>query len=389
MTLLAPFTPMLFQGEEHGERAPFRFFSDHIDEEIAAATREGRRREFAAFAEFAGEEVPIRRTRPRSSPPSSRARASPRACASSTPRCCGRAPRLPHGDADRHRLRRARGLAARPPRAVHDPRQLLRSGTSTSRWGATVETVLTTHHATLEPRLAVLPGLSGACSSDRDLARGGRSRSVPSGTGSGTNFSLFSENAERVELCLFDDEDNETRVELTERTAFHWHGYLPGVGPGQRYGYRVHGPYDPARGHRFNPNKLLIDPYAKSIEGKVRWNRASVLPYVADRGRRRRRPRAGRRGRAGDPQVGRDRPALRLGGRPAAEHAVARDGHLRGARQGLHDAPPGRARGPARDLRGPRRPGRARVPQGARRHRGRAAARSTTSPTSRSSPSAG
>jgi isoamylase len=104
----------------------------------------------------------------------------------------------------------------------------------------------------------------------------------PEWDGSGTNFSLFSENAERVELCLFDDEDNETRVELTERTAYHWHGYLPGVGPGQRYGYRVHGPYDPARGHRFNPNMLLIDPYAKSIEGKVRWNRASVLPYVAD-----------------------------------------------------------------------------------------------------------
>jgi glycogen operon protein len=98
--------------------------------------------------------------------------------------------------------------------------------------------------------------------------------------GDGTNFSLFSENAERVELCLFDDEDNETRVELTERTAYLWHGFLPGVGPGQRYGYRVHGPYDPNAGHRFNPHKLLIDPYAKSIEGKIRWDRANVLPYV-------------------------------------------------------------------------------------------------------------
>jgi isoamylase len=98
--------------------------------------------------------------------------------------------------------------------------------------------------------------------------------------GRGTNFSLFSENAERVELCLFDDEDLEERVELSERTAYQWHGYLPGVGPGQRYGYRVHGPYDPVAGHRFNPDKLLIDPYAKSIEGNVRWNRANVLPYV-------------------------------------------------------------------------------------------------------------
>jgi isoamylase len=99
--------------------------------------------------------------------------------------------------------------------------------------------------------------------------------------GDGTNFALFSEHAERVELCLFDDDDDsETRVELCERTAFHWHAFLPGVGPGQRYGYRVHGPYDPVNGHRFNPHKLLIDPYAKSIEGRVRWNRASVLPYV-------------------------------------------------------------------------------------------------------------
>ncbi len=100
-------------------------------------------------------------------------------------------------------------------------------------------------------------------------------------TGSGTNFSLFSENAERVELCLFDEEENETRVEMTERTAMNWHCYLPGVGPGQRYGYRVHGPYRPEEGLRFNPNKLLIDPYAKAIDGTVRWeDDASVLPYV-------------------------------------------------------------------------------------------------------------
>jgi isoamylase len=102
----------------------------------------------------------------------------------------------------------------------------------------------------------------------------------PTWDGEGTNFSLFSENAEGVELCLFDDEDNEERVELSVCTAYNWHCYLPGVGPGQRYGYRVHGPYDPENGHRFNPDKLLIDPYAKSIEGKVRWKRASVLPYI-------------------------------------------------------------------------------------------------------------
>jgi isoamylase len=100
--------------------------------------------------------------------------------------------------------------------------------------------------------------------------------------GDGTNFSLFSEHAERVELCLFDEEDRETRLEVTERTAFNWHCFLPGVGPGQRYAYRVHGPYEPERGHRFNPTKLLIDPYAKAIEGPVRYDLANTLPYIAD-----------------------------------------------------------------------------------------------------------
>ena len=99
--------------------------------------------------------------------------------------------------------------------------------------------------------------------------------------GGGTNFSLFSEHAERVELCLFDADDNEERVELTERTAFNWHGYLPGVGPGQRYGFRVHGPYDPRTGRRFNAAKLLIDPYAKAVDGAIDWDAANVLPYVA------------------------------------------------------------------------------------------------------------
>jgi isoamylase len=102
----------------------------------------------------------------------------------------------------------------------------------------------------------------------------------PEWDGSGTNFALFTENAERVELCLFDAEDRETRVELIEREAFNWHCYIPGIGPGQRYGYRVYGDYDPATGHRFNPHKLLIDPYAKAIEGPVDWGAANVLPYL-------------------------------------------------------------------------------------------------------------
>jgi isoamylase len=92
--------------------------------------------------------------------------------------------------------------------------------------------------------------------------------------GSGTNFTLFSSVADRVELCLFDAAGVETRVELTERDADIWHGYLPGAQPGQRYGYRVHGPYDPKHGHRCNPSKLLLDPYAKAVDGDVDWDEA-------------------------------------------------------------------------------------------------------------------
>ena len=87
--------------------------------------------------------------------------------------------------------------------------------------------------------------------------------------GSGTNFALFTEVAERVELCLVDDDGSEQRIDLTEVDGFVWHGYLPGVQPGQRYGFRVHGPHDPARGLRCNPAKLLLDPYAKAIDGQV------------------------------------------------------------------------------------------------------------------------
>ena len=98
--------------------------------------------------------------------------------------------------------------------------------------------------------------------------------------GAGTNFALFSEVAEQVELCLFHDEGEgrgrgiETRVALAEVDGFVWHGYLPDVGPGQRYGYRVHGTWDPIEGRRCNPVKLLLDPYGKAIEGQVRWDEA-------------------------------------------------------------------------------------------------------------------
>jgi glycogen operon protein len=103
--------------------------------------------------------------------------------------------------------------------------------------------------------------------------------------GSGTNFALFSEVAEQVELCLCDPpagaaarRSAETRVALTEVDGLVWHCYLPDVGPGQRYGYRVHGPYRPEHGHRCNPAKLLLDPYGKAVAGEVRWHQA-VFSY--------------------------------------------------------------------------------------------------------------
>jgi glycogen operon protein len=90
--------------------------------------------------------------------------------------------------------------------------------------------------------------------------------------GAGVNFAIFSENATAVDLCLFDADGAEERVRLHEQTDLVWHCYLPDLRPGQRYGYRVHGPYDPGHGHRFNPQKLLIDPYAKRIDGGVEWS---------------------------------------------------------------------------------------------------------------------
>jgi isoamylase len=110
-------------------------------------------------------------------------------------------------------------------------------------------------------------------------------RSYPLGArydGAGTNFSLFSEVAEAVELCLFDGAGEESRVTLEEVDAYCWHAYLPQVLPGQRYGYRVHGPWAPAEGNRCNPNKLLLDPYAKAIEGAVDWAEACFTYRFSD-----------------------------------------------------------------------------------------------------------
>src|SRR5512144_964156 len=100
--------------------------------------------------------------------------------------------------------------------------------------------------------------------------------------GNGVNFALFSANATRVELCLFDSEGRETqRIDLPEYRDETWHGYVPGIGPGQYYGYRVHGPYAPEEGHRFNPNKLVLDPYARAHIGELKWDPA-VFGYTLE-----------------------------------------------------------------------------------------------------------
>src|SRR5436190_233424 len=95
--------------------------------------------------------------------------------------------------------------------------------------------------------------------------------------GSGVNFALFSENATKVELCLYEAADlskENQRIRIKENTDQVWHCYLPDALPGQHYGYRVHGPYEPAKGHRFNPNKVVLDPYAKLLGRDVRWDDA-------------------------------------------------------------------------------------------------------------------
>ena len=192
--------------------------------------------------------------------------------------------------------------------------------------------------------------------------------------GDGTNFSLFSEHADRVELCLFDDARRRDAARAA-RAAPRSTGTAtcPDVGPGQRYGYRVHGPYDPARGHRFNPAKLLIDPYAKAIEGGVDWDAARVFAF----------PTGGEDGDAADdeddaaamPKCVVIDEAFDWEGDRAPAHAVARDGDLRDARQGLHEAATRASARTSADLRRARVRGGDRLPAAARRDRGRAAAR--------------
>ena len=162
----------------------------------------------------------------------------------------------------------------------------------------------------------------------------------------------------------------ETRVPMPERTHQVWHCYLPDARPGLRYGYRVHGPYAPEQGHRFNPNKLLLDPYAKSIRGELKWsNQHFGYRIGSPRGGSVVRPAQQRRA---DAALRGDRSRVQLGRRSAAAHAVGRHRDLRAARERVHARAPGRPGAPARDLRGSREPARDRPLAPARRHGGRA-----------------
>ena len=145
--------------------------------------------------------------------------------------------------------------------------------------------------------------------------------------GGGASFGLFSSVADTVELCLFDREGHETRFGLEQGDAFVWQGYLPGVEPGQRYGFRVHGPWDPPSGARCNPAKLLLDPYARAVAGAVRWHpavfgHAPTIPI-------RRRHRLG----AIRSALGCGRLRLRLGRGPTARAADGGFDLLRGPRR--------------------------------------------------------
>ena len=190
----------------------------------------------------------------------------------------------------------------------------------------------------------------------------------PTWDGHGTNFSLFSENADGVELCLFDDEGREERVGVAQRTSHNWHVYLPGVGPGQRYGYRVSRAVGADRRPSLQPGEAPDRSLCEGDRGPDRVRQGEGARLCPGPG--------GRAGRGGlgacDPALRRDRRLVRLGGRRASAAPMGRDGDLRAARQGVHAAHARRARRPARHVRGPRLGRRCRASARSGDHRGRA-----------------
>lgn len=178
------------------------------------------------------------------------------------------------------------------------------------------------------------------------LTAGTDSRLGATWDGRGTNFALFSANAHKVELCLFDAQGRREleRIELPERTEDVWHGYLNDVSPGQLYGYRVHGPYDPDRGHRFNAHKLLLDPYAKRLNGRLVWSEAHFA-YRTGSPRedlsfdRRDNARGMPKAVVVDETVGSGRRETRPGVR--WEDTIVYEAHVKGLTQLRDDVPPG------------------------------------------------
>ena len=208
---------------------------------IADATREGRRREFAGFAGFSGE-VPD----PQDEATFERSKLTPRE------------PEELYARLLRLRRELPRELEVEVDEERADARAAPRPRDAARRLRAT------------RPSSSTREGLAGQAVPARPVV-GRRGHEL---------LALLRARREGRALPLRRATTARRATTLTERTAFHWHGYLPGVGPGQRYGYRVHGPWAPEQGHRFNPAKLLIDPYAKSIEGPILWERGNTLPYV-------------------------------------------------------------------------------------------------------------
>jgi glycogen operon protein len=175
--------------------------------------------------------------------------------------------------------------------------------------------------------------------------------------GRGTNFALFSATAQKIELCLFDSQGRREleRIELPERTEDVWHGYLNDVSPGQLYGYRVYGPYEPEHGHRFNPNKLLLDPYAKRLAGRLVWSDAH---FAYRTGSAREDLSFDRRDNArGMPKAVVVDESFNWGRRESRPHipwedAIIYEAHVKGLTQTRDDVPPG-LRGTYRGLASP------------------------------------
>ena len=186
----------------------------------------------------------------------------------------------------------------------------------------------------------------------------------------GVNVAVFSANATAIELCLFDvrGESEVERIALPERTGDVFHGFVAGIGSGQRYGLRAHGPYDPRHGHRFNPAKLLVDPYARALDRQLRVASVDVRRISGRHDAQRRRQRTVRAegGRAVRNRTRSD---------PPTAHAVGTHHRLRTARARIHEDPSRNPGDVARDLCRPRPSGGARAPDAAGHHDGRAHAR--------------